>query len=296
LTRRHAEAVSRLLQEAGLDRSEIDVIGFHGQTIDHDPDHGRTWQIGDGDLLARAAGVPVVNDFRSEDMAHGGQGAPFASLYHQALCADLEKPVAILNLGGVANVTWIGPGGEDDILAFDTGPASAPIDDWVLGKTGAEMDEGGRLAAKGQVHRDVIDKALAHPYLAKQPPKSLDRNDFTADLVEGLSIEDGAATLSALVAETVARGADFFPAPAKRWLVTGGGRHNDTIMTMLRARLGAPVEPVEAVGWDGTMIEAQAFAFLSVRSMEGLPLSVPGTTGVPRPVTGGRLHKPKGSN
>lgn len=292
LTERHAAAVKALLAEHAIDPASIDLVGFHGQTVLHRPEQQRTWQIGDGALLAAELGLPVVNDFRSADVAAGGQGAPLAPVYHAALAADLPKPIAVLNLGGVGNVTWIGPGEGDSVqlLAFDTGPANAPIDDWIRQQTGGTRDEDGALAKSGRVDPARVQAALAHPYMAAPPPKSLDRDDFTWQLADGLSPADGAATLTAIVAATVAAACRHFPAPPARWLVTGGGRHNGAVMAALRSELAAPVDPVEAVGWRGDALEAEAFAFMAVRHQLGLPISFPGTTGVPRPLTGGRLH------
>lgn len=289
LTMLHAEAVNRLLDYAGVSREAVDVVGFHGQTILHEPARRRTWQIGDGSLLARAIRIPVVNDFRSADVAGGGQGAPFAPLYHAALSAELPRPLAVLNLGGVGNVTWIGEG-ENNLLAFDTGPANALLDDWVARKGKGGFDEGGRLAKAGKVSQPALQALLDHPYFAAPPPKSLDRNAFDPAPVETLGLEDGAATLTAFTVESVGRALPLLPAPPRRWLVTGGGRHNPVLMESLAARLEASVEPVEAVGWNGDALEAQAFAYLAVRAMEGWPLSLPGTTGVAEAITGGRFH------
>ncbi|MBM3570263.1 MAG: anhydro-N-acetylmuramic acid kinase [Alphaproteobacteria bacterium] len=288
LTEAHAAAIEKLLAEHSIARREVDLIGFHGQTIDHRPDLGRTRQIGDGGLLARLTGIDVVNDFRSADMRAGGQGAPLAPLYHAALAAGLEKPLAVLNIGGVANVTWIGS--DDGLLAFDTGPGGAPIDDWMLRHTGKAFDRDGETAARGQADRSVIDRILKLDYYRKIPPKALDRNAFSDDLKLDLSLEDGAATLTVLTAAAAAAGLRHLPKPPRRWLVTGGGRHNPSLMAALRRELGVPVDPVEAVGWRGDALEAEAFAFLAVRSRLGLPLSLPGTTGVSRPTTGGAFH------
>lgn len=286
-------AVRRLLDEAGLTPEAVDVVGMHGQTVLHRPERRFTRQLGDGARLAAALGIPCVNDFRSADVAAGGQGAPFAPLYHAALAKDLPRPLAVLNLGGVGNVTVIeARGPEDTITAFDTGPASAMIDDWVQRHTGARYDEGGRIAASGTVAQDRLDTLLANPYFDAPPPKSLDRNDFPMAAVDGLSLADGAATLAAFTVASVAASRRHFAAAPGHWLVTGGGRHNRTLMAGLRQALNVPVDPVEAVGWDGDALEAQAFAFLAVRSLDGLPLSLPTTTGVPRPMTGGVLHHP----
>jgi anhydro-N-acetylmuramic acid kinase len=292
LTERHARAVQALLAGNGVAPAQVDVIGFHGQTILHAPERRRTWQIGDGALLASITGIDVVNDFRSADVAAGGQGAPFAPLYHAALAARLPRPLAVLNIGGVANVTWIGEAGVDgELLAFDTGPGNAMLDDWALRHTGRPADIDGALARSGGVDAGVLAALLKNPYFERPAPKSLDRDAFDAAALARLSPADGAATLVAFTAAAVTRARDLFPRPVRRWLVTGGGRHNPAMMAALAERLGAPVEPVEAAGWNGDALEAQAFAYLAVRSLRGLPLSLPTTTGVPRPLTGGRLHR-----
>jgi len=288
LTLAHAEAVRAFIADQAV--AGVDVIGFHGHTILHRPDRRRTWQIGDGALLAAGTGIDVVSDFRSADVAAGGQGAPFAPLYHQALAQALEKPLCVLNLGGVGNVTWIGAG-AGDLLAFDTGPANALIDDWALAHTGEPLDRDGALAAAGRVDAAHLQRFLAHPFFRRPPPKSLDRDDFAAFVPGALSAADGAATLTAMTAAAVAAAIVHFPAPARRWLVTGGGRHNPVLMAELARRLGVAVEPVERAGWNGDALEAQAFAYLAVRSLRGLPLSLPATTGVPAPMPGGVLHR-----
>ncbi|MBR9971581.1 anhydro-N-acetylmuramic acid kinase [Magnetospirillum sulfuroxidans] len=290
LTEAHAQVVTRLLDVAGISAAAIDVIGFHGHTILHRPDQRRTWQIGDAALLARLTGVTVVNDFRSADVVAGGQGAPLVPVYHAALAHDLAGPLAVLNVGGVGNVTWIGADGR--LLAFDTGPGNALVDDWALRHTGMAMDMDGALAAAGQVDMAAVEAFSRHAYFAASPPKSLDRDDFqslAATLVAGKSAADGAATLTAFTARAVAMAATHCPIPPRRWLVCGGGRRNPTLMAALAAELGTPVEPVEQVGWDGDALEAQAFAFLAVRSLRGLALTFPGTTGIDRPLTGGRV-------
>jgi len=302
LTLRHAEAVRRLLQEAGVAPSEVRIIGFHGHTILHRPQEGRTWQIGDGALLAAQTGIDVVADLRSNDVALGGEGAPLVPLYQAALAAGLERPLAVVNIGGVANVTWIGPGkdasreaggdgGEGEVLAFDTGPGNALINDWVERQGGEPLDRDGVLALAGRVDAAILAELLDNPYFDRRPPKSLDRDDFSAAPVAGLSLEDGAATLTAFTAATIAKAAEHFPAPVRRWLITGGGRHNPTLMAALAARVEAAVEPVEAVGWQGDALEAQAFAYLALRSLAGAPLTLPTTTGISRPASGGQLHR-----
>ena len=288
LTLAHAAAVGRFRGEHGAAMTPPTLIGFHGHTILHRPGEGRTWQIGDGALLARATGLDVVNDFRSADVSEGGEGAPLAPLFHAALAAPLERPLAVLNLGGVGNVSWIGADGH--VVAFDTGPGNAPLDDWLRRTTGRAMDQDGALARAGRIDRALLATLLAHAYFERPPPKSLDRDDFTAYAVAHLSAADGAATLTAFIAAAVAAGTRHFPAPVKRWLVTGGGRHNPLLMAALAEALAAPVAAVEAVGWHGDALEAQAFAWLAVRSRRGLPLSWPSTTGVRRPLSGGRFH------
>ena len=285
LTEYHVRAVASLEREA-------DLIGFHGQTILHQPDGRRTWQIGDAATLAWRSGVAVACDFRSADVAAGGQGAPLAPVFHAALARDLPRPVAVLNIGGVANVTWVGADG--DLVAFDTGPGNGPLDDWTARHTGQRFDRDGALAQAGTVDAAVLQRLLAHPYFGKPPPKSLDRLDFAAALAASglhpLSAADGAATLVAFTVQAVARAK--LPEPPHRWLVTGGGRHNPAILAGLRQQIAVPVDPVEAVGWDGDSLEAQCFGFLAARVAAGLPLSFPGTTGVPAPMTGGRIVRP----
>lgn len=291
LTERHATAVQMLLGQAGRSAREIGLIGFHGQTILHDPERRRTWQIGDGPLLARRTGIDVVNDFRSDDVAAGGQGAPLAPILHDALAGGLDRPLAVLNLGGVGNVTWIGDEGSGRrLIAFDTGPANALIDDWALRHTGQAVDLDGALARAGRIDQARLAQWLEHPYFALPVPKSLDRDAFQAFQPEGLSAADGAATLTAFTAASVGRALLWLPQAPRRWLVTGGGRRNPVLMAALREILQVSVEPVEAVGWDGDALEAQAFAFMAIRAKAGLPISFPGTTGVPQPLTGGRLH------
>ncbi len=289
LTRLHAAAVRALLDAQGMAPSDVRIAGFHGHTVLHRPELRVTRQLGDAEALARQVGIDVVGGLRLADMAAGGEGAPLAPVYHRALAAELPRPLCVLNLGGVGNVTWIGA--DDRLLAFDTGPGNALIDDWAALKSGLSMDEGGCMAAKGRVSAQVLAELTGHPYLTRPPPKSLDRDDFKINPGWTMSAEDGAATLTAFTAEAVARGREFLPARPKSWLVTGGGRRNKTLMTQLRMVLQTEVRPVEAVGWRGDALEAQAFGFLAVRSLGGLPLSYPGTTGVPEPKTGGVLYR-----
>jgi anhydro-N-acetylmuramic acid kinase len=289
----HLELLSRF--------SGVEVVGFHGQTLAHDPRGRGTHQAGDGALLAQALGLPVVWDFRTADVALGGQGAPLVPFFHHA-CARFvgaDRPLAMLNLGGVGNVTWIDPGVGDlasaaALLAFDTGPANAPVNDLMQRRLGLAQDEGGALALQGVVSEPVLQRFLGLSWFGRIPPKSLDRNDFhmLLDLVSELSDADAAATLTAAAAAAVARGAEHFPAPVAQMLVCGGGRHNAALMGELTARLPCAVRPVEEVGLNGDMLEAQAFAYLAVRVMRGLPTSSPTTTGVPAAVGGGQVSRP----
>ena len=282
-------AARALIARAG----PVELVGLHGQTVLHRPERRFTRQIGDGAALARALGTPVIDRFRDADVAAGGQGAPLVPVFHRALLADQAQAaagaVAVLNLGGVGNVTFIG---GDTLIAFDTGPANALLDDWVARHTGAAFDKDGTLAAAGHIDRAALAALLDHPYFARPAPKSLDRNAFSLAPVARLSPADGAATLTAFTAASVARALEHLPRPPGRWWVGGGGRHNPVLMDALAAALHAPVGPVDTLGWDGDALEAQAFAFLAVRSRRGLPLSLPTTTGVPVPMPGGRLHLP----
>ena len=293
LTRAQAEAVKEVVESAGLTLSDIGVVGFHGQSVLHRaPQPGRlgaTRQLGDGDLMHALLGVKVAYDFRSADVRAGGQGAPLAAIYHEALLRQIGATgdVAVLNLGGVANITWWD--GADRLIAFDTGPASAPLNDFVKGHGLGDMDRDGALAFKGQVDETRLAALLRHPYLAAPYPKSLDRFDFPSSMADGLGAADGAATLTAFTASAVGKALDLLPRRPQRLVVCGGGRHNPAIMAMLGSRAGVEAVPAEAVGWRGDAIEAECFAFLAVRVLRGLPISFPTTTGAPRPLTGGRL-------
>ena len=286
LTERHADAVLRFMGDHMLQPMAVDVIGFHGQTVLHNPSRGLTVQLGDGAWLARKTGVQVVYDLRAADVASGGQGAPLVPIYHRALTARLpQRPVAFLNIGGVANVTWIGRRAE--LLAFDIGPGNAMIDDWMQKRCGVPRDEAGQFAATGRVHDDYVTQYLRHSYFGDPPPKSLDRNAFLLDLIEGLSNEDAAATLTALAAAGVASARAHFPEQPAVWIVGGGGRKNRTLMSMIAANVENAVVPAEAINVDGDSLEAEAWAYLAVRSLKGLPITFPGTTGVAKPLTGG---------
>ncbi|MGO4571021.1 anhydro-N-acetylmuramic acid kinase [Microvirga sp. 2TAF3] len=292
LTRAQSTAVTAFLAKEGIKPSDIAVIGFHGQTMLHRaPDgarHGKTRQLGNGALMAKLVGTSVAFDFRTADMAAGGQGAPLAASYHVALLRSIDaKPnAAVLNLGGVSNVTWWG---GDTMIAFDTGPANAPLNDWIGRHGRGDMDRDGLIAASGTVDEVRLARLLDHPYLMAAYPKSLDRNDFTAAMADGLNLEDGAATLTAFTAGAVGKALDLLPQRPPRLILSGGGRRNPTLVNEIRKR--AKVEPVmaEEVGWRGDAVEAECFAFLAVRALRGMPISFPLTTGVKEPITGGRI-------
>lgn len=293
LTRAQAEAVKNLVADAGLTMGDIAVVGFHGQTVLHRaPQPGRlgqTRQLGDGALMSEILGVKVAYDFRSADMRAGGQGAPLSAAYHVALLRNAKShgDAAILNLGGVGNITWWD--GKDLLVAFDTGPANAPLNDFVKAHGLGEMDRDGALALSGTVDEARLSKLLQHPYLTKPYPKSLDRFDFGAAMADGLSPRDGAATLAAFTVGAVGKALDLLPLRPERLVVCGGGRRNPAIMAMLQSRAGVEVVPAEALGWRGDAVEAECFAFLAVRVLSGLPISFPTTTGVPQPMRGGQL-------
>ena len=294
LTRAQSAAVAELVQSRGMSLDDIGVVGFHGQSVLHRaPQPGRigaTRQLGDGGLMHRLLGIPVAYDFRSADVRAGGQGAPLAALYHQALLKRIgatDGKTAVLNLGGVANVTWWD--GGDTLIAFDAGPANAPLNDFIKARGLGEMDRDGALARRGKVDEPRLARLLQHPYLAAPFPKSLDRFDFLASMADGLGIEDGAATLTAFTAGAVGKALDLLPRRPDRLIVCGGGRHNPAIMQMLGTRAQVEAVPAEAVGWRGDAIEAECFAFLAVRVLRGLPISFPTTTGAPRPLAGGVL-------
>lgn len=295
LTRTHIATLYELLNKAGLTEAKIDFIGFHGHTIAHDPKNKMTRQIGNAQMIANECSIPVIADFRSADVAAGGQGAPLAPIYHSARSQDLDKPLAILNLGGVGNVTYLGDAGE--IIAFDTGPANALIDDWIYKKTGENFDMDGAIARSGNIDQDLVDKWIKHPYFARAGVKSLDRNDFdmVKEDIKDYSLEGGAATLTEFTIASIARAVDHLPSVPKNWLVTGGGRKNGYMMVALMDRLQTSVDPVETVGWNGDSLEAECFGYLAVRRFLGLPISFPSTTGVPKPMTGGVIFEPDAS-
>jgi anhydro-N-acetylmuramic acid kinase len=287
VTDSHVAAVLAFMERFAVSRESVALVGLHGQTILHRPRERFTRQLCDGARASLLLGLDVVNDFRAADVAAGGEGAPFVPLYHSAICAQQKRPLMVLNWGGVGNVTYLGASGE--IVAFDTGPANALIDDFVGRRRGLSHDEGGALAAAGRVDEAALARLMSDPYFDAAPPKSLDRNHFhaLAREVEKLGDEDGVATLAAFTIAATAAALRHFNDKPQRWLVCGGGRRNLTMMAALGAKLGVEVAPIEAIGYDGDVIEAQCFAYLALRSRRGLPLSLPTTTGAPRPMQGG---------
>ncbi len=287
LTDWHVKAVESFLK---ANPAAVDVIGFHGQTVIHRPEIKLTVQLGDGRALAKKLGLPVVYDMRAADVAAGGQGAPFVPVYHRALAASVpERPMAFVNIGGVANLTWIGPQGE--MIAFDTGPGNALLDDWALKHTGVARDSDGALAARGVPDLSIVAQFLSQPFFGKAPPKSLDRNAFAHLSLAGLSPQDGAATLVEITAQSIARSVAWLPQAPEAWVVCGGGRHNPALVKALRKML-PDVHSAEERGFNGDSVEAEAWAYLAVRSLNELPLSFPMTTKVSEPMTGGVLALP----
>jgi anhydro-N-acetylmuramic acid kinase len=292
VTAAHAEAIASFKAQNHIASEDIDIVGFHGQTVLHRPADRLTVQIGDAAALAKAIHIPVMHDFRAADVAAGGQGAPFVPVYHRALAQSLERegPIVVLNIGGVSNVTYID---GDILIACDTGPGNALIDDFMQRSLGQRFDCDGRMAAQGTVDERWIAQALTLPFFALPPPKSLDRNDFAKLVLNDTSPANGAATLTAFTAAAITRIVPLLPKRPKSWVVAGGGARNLTMMRMLRERLApVTVEAGDALGWSTDAIEAQAFGFLAARGLKGLPLSYPATTGVPIPMTGGIVARP----
>ena len=289
----HAEAVAAFRAQHSISCEDIDIVGFHGQTVLHRPEKRLTVQIGDGAALAKSIHIPVMHDFRAADVAAGGQGAPFVPVYHRALAQSLERegPIVVVNIGGVSNITYIE--GNETLIACDTGPGNALLDDFMFRVMHQPFDCEGRLAAQGVANETWIARALEMPFFKLRPPKSLDRNHFGSLRLGDVKPEDGAATLTAFTAAAIARVVPLLPKVPRSWIVVGGGARNLTMVRMLRERLApATVEPAETLGWSSDAIEAQAFGFLAARGLKGLPLSYPATTGVPIPMTGGVIARP----
>lgn len=296
LTDLHAEAVQNLIGQQTEESKwkKPSIVGFHGHTTLHRPLRGYTQQIGDSRRLSDALGLRVVSDFRRQDVEAGGEGAPLVPIFHYALSQQCELPTCFVNVGGIANITWIGSELEDELIAFDTGTGNGLLDAWIEQKTGDRFDDCGRIAAQGRADPNVLRALMSNPYFDEPFPKSLDRSDFNLDVLNGHSVEDGAATLVAFTVNAIVRALNLCPSRPKNLYVTGGGRHNKTIMSELEKVTDFPVYAVEREGWAGDFIEAQAFAFLAVRSYQGLPITFPKTTGCKRPMTGGKLTCPVG--
>lgn len=290
LTIRHASAVSAFVERHGA----VDLVGFHGQTVLHRPERALTVQLGDGALLARQTGIPVVYDMRAADMEAGGQGAPLVPAYHVALAASLDQvelPVCFVNIGGISNITFVAVDGPP--IAFDSGPGNTLIDQWVSREGGVPFDQNGMIASEGGTATAVVERYLDTPFFKRSGPKSLDRNDFDLDGVAGLELADGARTLAAVTAKAILKSAEHLPAEPKVWVLCGGGRKNPHIVAdMVAAAPDARVLLAEDVGLDGDAMEAEAWAYLAVRAKKRLPLTWPTTTGCRVPVTGGVLVSP----
>lgn len=297
LTLRHADAVRTFLDANSILPADVDVIGFHGQTVLHRPEQALTVQMGDGEFLARETGVPVVYDMRANDLVHGGQGAPLIPIYHAALARNLPAecalPTVFVNIGGISNLTFVGADGR--IVAFDSGPGNTLIDQWVEAHAGVPFDQGGMIASEGRVIPALVKRYLSNPFFEASKRRSLDRNDFVPPAGSDATLEDGARTLAHVTAAAILKSAQHLPEKPKTYVICGGGRLNRTIMGDLRdlaQAAGASVMLAEEVSLDGDSMEAEAWAYLAVRSLEGLPLTCPGTTGVATPVTGGVLATP----
>jgi anhydro-N-acetylmuramic acid kinase len=292
VTARHAEAVENFLVENSLKAADVDLVGFHGQTVLHRPKQRLTIQIGDGGGLADRLGIAVVYDFRAADVAAGGEGAPIVPVFHRALveASGMPGPLALLNIGGVANVTFVDDG--LDPIACDTGPGNALLDDLMLARTGQPMDRHGHTAARGRVDEVALAALLDDPYFALPPPKSLDRNAFSSGAVGHLALEDAAATLTAFTAASVDQLLAHLPRAPKSLIVCGGGARNPILVRELVNRLPCKVTTADMCGWSADSMEAQAFAYLAARSALGLPFTFPTTTGCPTALSGGVLAKP----
>ena len=297
ITELHCTAIENFFRESKLDASNVDLLGFHGQTVLHRPENALTVQLGLGDVLARRTGIRTVSDMRANDMVHGGQGAPLVPIYHQALSSSLPtefmrvRPVVFVNIGGISNITYIG----EDLVAFDTGPGNALIDQWVQQQVGIDYDQGGMIAAEGDVKEAVVENYLSNDFFQKDWPKSLDRNDFQLPTSFGLSVEDGARTLARVTAAAIMKSTEHLPAMPALWIICGGGRKNPHILRDLKtlaSEKGSRAVTAEDCGFDGDAMEAEAWAYLAVRASAGLPLTFPGTTGCRTAVSGGVIHNP----
>lgn len=297
ITSLHVDAVKVFLSQNQIAAEEVDVLGFHGQTVLHRPDEALTVQLGDGAKLATETGIVTVYDMRANDMEFSGQGAPLVPIYHKALSQNLSEefaaltPVVFVNIGGISNITYVG----EELIAFDAGPGNALIDQWVQAQVGISHDQGGMIAAEGKIDQMLVDRYITDPFFEKPVPKSLDRNDFQLEQFESASIETVARSLARVTAESILKSAKHLPDCPKLWIICGGGRHNPHIMNDLQAlaeEAGSKAIKSEEAGFDGDAMESEAWAYLAVRSLRELPLTYPLTTGCTKPVTGGKLILP----
>lgn len=293
LTSLHIDCIHELMRNSDAQKkwARPELIGFHGHTTLHRPAQGVTQQVGNPSQLANAFSVPVVSNFRVLDVEAGGQGAPLAPIYHAALLRPETKPVCMVNIGGISNITWVG-GTDNELVAFDTGPGNGLLDAWTERTLGQRYDEGGQLAASGSIDNDALQSLLSHPYFSDNYPKSLDRSDLSFDYVKSLSPADGAATLLAFTVKTILLGLDLCPKLPTTLYVTGGGRHNTALMASLQSESVCDIRAIEDLGWNGDALEAQAFAYMAMRSVMGLPITFSGTTGVQHALSGGVLTPP----
>ena len=287
----HGACVAEFLASHNLAPQSIDIIGFHGQTVLHRPNEGLTVQLGNGQALAQLLKIPVAYDLRANDMVHGGQGAPLVPVFHRALvqAAKLYGPTAILNLGGIGNVTYCD--GDAPPIAFDTGPANALMDDEMQIRFGLDLDRDGAMSGAGQVNQAALTKLMSHAYFNKPWPKSLDRQAFSREPVVALEAHEAIATLAAFTAESIRAAEKLLPQKPLRWILAGGGAFNPTLKTMIANRVAGDVVTSDSVDWQADMLEAQAWAYLAVRSLKGLELTFPTTTGCKEPVSGGTIAR-----
>ena len=289
----HCEAIAMLMEKSGS-KNAVQLIGFHGQTVIHKPKQGLTVQIGLPQKIADRFQIPVVGDFRAADVAAGGEGAPLVPVMHLAMArrSKLPLPCAIVNIGGVANITLIAA--DESLTAFDCGPGNALLNDFLKIRTGEIMDRDGAIAQRGKADLSLVAKMMRDPFFDVPPPKSLDRDHFqyVQAMLEQKSLEDGAATLTAFTAEALARGLRISAAPLEKIVIAGGGAHNPAMLRAIGQRSNTQIVTADDLGWSGDFLEAQAFAYLAARTLRQLPISFPGTTGIKKPLSGGVLFQP----
>ena len=286
-------AINKFLKKNKINKKEIDVVGFHGQTISHNPMNGYSWQIGNSQKLVNLLNVKVVSNFRDNDIKNGGQGAPLTPIFHYYLTKKIKKKICFINLGGISNVTYFNHRSKNslnDILAFDAGPCCSLMDDWVSKNSNKKFDDLGILARSGNVKKEIIQNFLKKPYFSKLPPKSLDRSFFSLSLLKKLKIRDGSATINYLVADTLLKAFGYFPNYPDLCILSGGGRHNKFLVELINKKIKkSKILLAENYNWNGDSIEAHAFAYLSVRKLLNLPITYPKITGVKKPLSGGQV-------